>query len=223
MNVNGRPFRSKLIVNDLVWTGASWAGISYIVNRMEMAPPILGLKFLNKDLGSLIFRKWMRKIGGEDRYDELRISIIEDLPGMNGGYIAIVGSSMAGEMLRARSEGFDVEPEFYIGSSSVCRLQDPKPGNLESFKKAFEKHGKFYLVPMFPPDSGEGPGECRPDLQLSILKKEISFRRAGEIPKDDVDGLVHNGSALSFSYYMLDLGRGGITFFSKELLPEYLH
>jgi hypothetical protein len=221
--VNERPFRSKLIVNDLVWTGANWTGISYIVNRMEMAPPILGLKFLNRDLGSLIFRKWMKKIGGEDRYDELRISVIEDLPGMNGGYIVIVGSSMAGEMLRARSEGFSVEPSFYIGSSSVCRLHSPNPGNLEAFKYAYAKYGKFYLVPLFPSDNGSGSGQCTPDLQLSILKKEINFRRAGEIPRDDVDGLVHNGSALSFSYYMLDLGRGGITFFSKELLPEYLH
>lgn len=221
--MNARPFRSKLIVNDLVWTGANWAGISYIVNRMEMAPPIFGLKFLNRDLGSVIFRKWMKKIGGEDRYDELRISVIEDLPGMNGGYIVIVGSSMAGEMLRARSEGFTVEPAFYIGSSSVCRLHGPNPANLEAFKNAYAKHGKFYLVPLFPSDCGSGPGECIPDLQLSILKKEICFRRAGEIPRDDVDGLVHNGSALSFSYYMLDLGGGGITFFSKELLPEHLH
>ncbi len=219
-----RPFRSKLIVNDLIWTEAKWVGVSYIVNRLEMAPPILGLKFLNRNLGGLIFRKWMRKIGGDDTFDELRISVIEGgLPAMRSGYIVIVASSMPNEIARAKSEGFDVNPEFYIGSSSICRLQYSNPCSIESFKAAFNRHGKFYIAPTFPPEGGDGTEEYVPDLQLSIMKKEINFRRAEEIPKDDIDGLVHNGSALSFSYFMLDLARGHITFFSKDLLPDYLH
>lgn len=213
--MENRPFRSKLIVNDLIWGQANWIGMSYEVNRLDMCPPTLGLIFANEDLGNSIFRRWRRKLGNDDEFNELRVSIIEGLP---SGYMVIIGSGMDGEIARARSEGFDVNPRFYIGASSICRLQQPNSANLETFKSAFKKHGKFYLVPIF-----SDPRETKTNLQLSILKKEITFRHVKDIPADDVDGLVHNSSALSYSYFILDLDRGGITFFSRELFPDYLH
>lgn len=190
-----------------------------MVNRLDMAPPTLGLIFLNNEVGQQIFRKWIRKLGHDDEFHELRISIIEGgIPGMDDGYTVIVGSSMDGEIARAKKDGYDVNTDFYIGASSICRLPHPNSVNLEAFKSAFLRHGRYYVVPM-----SSDSEIMTPNLQLSIMKKKLIFRNVKDVPENDPDGLIHNVNALSYSYYMMDLVKGGITFFSKELVHEYSH
>ncbi|MCG8651132.1 MAG: hypothetical protein MI861_14940 [Pirellulales bacterium] len=61
-----------------LWAEANWSATTYQWHPTSEAPPIMGLIFDNVDAGLQIFRDAEKEINHEDRFEEIRIAIIED-------------------------------------------------------------------------------------------------------------------------------------------------
>jgi hypothetical protein len=174
-----------------LWDKARWKSTFFIVPHSDTEPPMLGLGFLEREPAEQIFEQWHRRYGDRDRFEELRVSIIEgDIPGKRPGYSVHIGPDFRNTIKRYQAAGLTVKPDsdLFISISRINRMNPSATSkNLAMFKEAYRRFNEYLLI----------PGVNKPDgsvLQFSrhagILKREISFRAVGEIGNDDEDSVV---------------------------------
>jgi hypothetical protein len=176
-------------IDPTLWDKAVWAGCVYLHDPNLREPPALGLFFRNTDAAEQIFIGWRKRLGRLDKYNELRISIIEgDAPGKPpGGYTVHIGSNVENIYRRADDEGIDI-PKPHVMIVSRTHDMTPAPGstNLAVFRRRFEQFGSFLLVPVIQEDGGFVTGEG-----LAIHKRDIEFRKLSDIKsKNDPDSYL---------------------------------
>ncbi len=180
---------SDFFVHSLIdvdkWNAAGWKGIIYLLDPEGANLPCFGIFFENIEAGKQIFSDWRVRLGEVDEYDELRIVIIEgEIPGLKTGYSVCISSDLESVRRRARAEGKDISAEYLVMVSRIHRMK-PEPGSphLPKFKQEYARHGGYYLIPV----SGSLSGKLTPHFEYAISKKQIHFRDALEITKDDMD------------------------------------
>lgn len=189
MENSTRP--TKILVPSLLdpakFDAADWLGVGLMVDLNGQLPPCLGLFFQNIEPGKQMFLDWRDRLGDEDRFEELRISVIEgEIPGRESGYTVNVTSDPDGLRRRAIADGREFDFTSFALISKSHRMT-PAPGspNLRRFKAAYARHRKYTLMPM-----QMAGGGYEPLWDLGILKKQILFRRASDIGQDDLDFTV---------------------------------
>ena len=151
-------------------------------------PPILGLAFLNEKPARQIFEEWHRRYGERDKFEELRISIVEgDVKGEFPGYTVQVGIDIENTLKRYKDAGLVVDEKnsMFMMISRLNRM-NPAPGsnNLGMFKEAYRREKTYLLVPaVLKPDGSQ----VTPLAELGILKNTIHFRHVDEIGPNDPD------------------------------------
>ena len=166
------------------WNAAAWKATAFLHDPLGEKPPCLGLVFGNIEVGKRIFSDWLERLGETDRYDELRISIVEgEILGEPSGYSVYISSAPDRIAERAQAEGIG----FELGTATILgRFQRmlPQPGSphLPRFKSEFAKHKEYLLLPV--------SAETEPQFEFAIRKTGIFFRQASEITKDDLDSAV---------------------------------
>ncbi len=169
-----------------LWAEAKWRASTFQFHPTYEAPPIMGLVFENAEAGLEIFREAKRQMNQEDRFEEIRISIIEGrVPGQEQrpGYSVHICPDP--EALAAHATADD----FVLDASVVPFLGQwnrhyPILGNqpmLPIFKREYEKHGEFMLCPVVRRNDGKNWA----DNTLGIIKSLISFRNLSEIAAQD--------------------------------------
>jgi SEFIR domain len=176
-------------INLTMWDKAVWAGCVYVHDRDLREPPTLGLLFRDADAAEQIFIEWRKRLGRFDKYNELRISIIEgDAPGKPaGGYTVHIGSNVENIYRRADAEGIDIpKPHVMIVSRTHYMTPTPESTNLAVFRRRFEQFGSFLLAPVIQREGHIITGES-----LAIHKREIEFRKLSDIKsKNDPDSYL---------------------------------
>ena|ERR1039457_4069290 len=171
-----------------LWDRAKWRATA-IVQMKEDSIPMLGLAFLNRGPAIEIFEGWHRRYGDWDRYDELRIAIIEgDIPNKEPGYSVHIGIDCERVIERYKRAGLEVaDNHFFATISRINRMSVPDSPNLKFFKESFKRAGEYLLI----------PASCKPDgsdlsfvSSLGIKKQVIHFRSAGDIGENDQDAAV---------------------------------
>ncbi|MCA9110529.1 MAG: hypothetical protein KDA52_11300 [Planctomycetaceae bacterium] len=169
-----------------LWADAQWCATTFQWHPMSEAPPLMGLVFENEEAGLDIFRSIEDSMNHEDRFEEIRISIIE---GAVSGQEHRPGYSVHlcadPEALEAHAT-FD---EFVVDRTIVPFLGQwnrhyPIPGQpslLAKFKEEFEKHQEFMLAPTVLKDDGNR--YMVPEL--GIIKNLIHFRQLSDITTPD--------------------------------------
>lgn len=183
------PRRSMFVqafIDPDLWTRAGWVGVGYRTDDHE--PPWLFLLFQNDRPAKEIFEHWMSRIGRVDRYDEIRMSIVEgDVPGKEPGYTVTVGSEPEHTARRLRDErGQDLDVSNAVVMSRIHRM-NPVPGSphLNRFKQAYKREKCFDLLP-----TTATPNGIEPHDTLSIRKQVIHFRTVASLNPNDVDSIV---------------------------------
>jgi hypothetical protein len=179
-----------------LWDQAKLKGVIYIPHPAGKTAPLLGLLFRDIQKGVEIFKRWQDRLGEEDSFEELRISIVEgDIPGQEAGYSVVIGSNPEATIERRKSEGRDVDFDQMFTTSRIRRI-NPAPGSqhLAMFKELFAQFGGYLLLPM-PMEITNAPENdvpmiIRENLPYGITKHTISFKRAEEIGEDDLDYVV---------------------------------
>ena len=166
------------------WDAGRWKAVAYFVDPSGAHPPCLGIVFEDIKAGKQIFSDWHRRLGNVDRYEELRISIVEgEILGEEPGYSLHISSDPSHVMELARMNGVRIEANRAVVMSRFKRML-PAPGSLylSRFKQSFARHRKYFLIPV--------SADVKPVLESAIEKTEIHFRQASEIAGDDRDAVV---------------------------------
>ena len=168
-----------------LWEEAGWNATTFQWHPTSEAPPFIGLVFENEEAGFEIFRSIEDTMNHEDRFEEIRIAIIEGaVPGQEHRPGYSVHLCADPEALEAHAT-FD---EFVVDQTIVPFLGQwnrhyPVPGQpslLAKFKEEFEKHQESMLAPTVLKEDGNR--YMVPEL--GIIKNLIHFRHH---PPDDPD------------------------------------
>jgi len=176
-------------VDPALWDQAIWSGVVYGHDPELREPPTFGLFFRDTDAAEQIFVDLRERLGRFDKYNELRISIIEgDAPGKPpGGYTVHIGSNVENIYRRADAEGIDIpKPYVMILSRTHYMTPEPRSTNLAVFRRRFEEFGSFLLAPVIQREGGFVWADS-----LAIHKRNIEFRKLSDIKsKNDPDSYL---------------------------------
>jgi len=175
-------------IDTSLWDQAKWRATAFWQKEKESIP-ILGLGFLNKEPAIEIFEGWYRRYRGWDRYDELRIAIIEgDIPHEEPGYSVHIGVEYERVKEGYKRAGLEVADDHLFATiSRVNRMNAPDSLHLKFFKESYGRAGEYLLV----------PASCKPDgsglsfaTSLGIKKQVIHFRSVADIGPNDEDAAI---------------------------------
>lgn len=185
--------RKSLFVTSLIdvetWDNAIWRGAAFCLNKANDEPPCFMLPFINEKYARRIFEDWINLFGREDKYEELRIAIIEgDIPGEEKGYSIHIGSNFDRILQRCDRDGINVDEKLFMTLSRIHRA-NPTDGfkMFNLFKEQYFTHRKYILMPCI---INELSKEIKPIFSLGIQKRELVFRNVKDISDDDPDIVV---------------------------------
>ena len=169
-----------------LWDTAQWSGIFYVHDNLH--PPYFALLFKGEIAAKRIFAQWHERIGRSDRYEEMRIAIIEgDILREEPGYSVHITADIENIYRRAEDLGLNVPKDLIMVISRLHRM-NPPPGspNLAAFKEQYQRFGCYQLCPaVLTPDG------VRLVEGMAIQKREIYFRDASKITSaNDPDAVV---------------------------------
>lgn len=171
-----------------LWNKAQWHGTAFGFEAQQKEPPIMCIIFKEKESAVEIMKNWLIRLGETDRYNELRISIIEgDIPGKQPGYSIHIGSNILNIIKRADEEGINMPKDIFFMISRLHRMNPEKGSrNLEVFKELYERFGSYTLRVGTLEDGKLGMLE-----ELYLHKRDIEFRNVEDIKsKDDMDAVI---------------------------------
>lgn len=182
-----------------LWDEAKWRATFVLI--YPKAPPVLGLGFLNEAAGRKIFEQWHRRYGGEDAFEELRVSVIEgEIEGERPGYSVHIGADFENTIRRYREAGLTINKadEFWTVSRINRMNPPPESKNMEMFKQAYRCYKTYTLIPgILKADKSE----VTPILDMGIHKNTIHFRRVEDIgPNDEDSSVLDSGDADAFVF-----------------------
>jgi hypothetical protein len=170
-----------------LWAEARWSATTFQWHPTSEAPPIMGLVFDHAEAGKEIFREAERQMNHKDRFEEIRISIIEGpVPGQEHrpGYSVHICADPDALAAHATFEDFVVDPNIvpFLGQWNRHYPIPGQPSLLARFKEEFRKHKEFMLAPV----TRRADGKLYSDPLLGIIKNTIHFRQLSDIttPED---------------------------------------
>jgi hypothetical protein len=172
-----------------LWAEAKWSATTYKWHPTSEAPPVMGLVFENVEAGLEIFREAERQMNHEDRFEEIRVSIIEGtVPGQEHrpGYSVHICADPDALAAHATLDDFVVDPNVvpFLGQWNRHYPVPGAPPLLARFKEEFEKHKEFLLAPA----TRRADGNLYMEPMLGIIKNVIFFRQLSDITTpDDAD------------------------------------
>lgn len=168
------------------WDVAGWSATTFQWHPTSEAPPIMGLVFDNAEAGKGVFADLVAQQSHSDRFEELRVSIIEgSMPGQQAGYTVHLCPDPESLAAYATAEDFVLNPRIipFLGRWNRAYPTPGSPPLLPRFKDEFHKHKEFLLAPV----TRRADGQLWVDVELGIVKNTISFRELSEIGQDDID------------------------------------
>lgn len=186
VKTNPAMFLSMPIDVDL-WNTAKWSATFF--SYQAGTPPVLGLAFLDEDAARKIFEGWHERYGDKDRYEELRVSIIEGtVPGEEDGYTVQIGPDPEAAIKRFKDAGYEFDGDILMCVSRLNRMSPPADSkNLSIFKTLYGESKTYFLAPGVVSEDGKN---LKPIFELGIYKGKVLFRHVSEITKHDIDSVV---------------------------------
>lgn len=177
-----------------LWAQAGWSATTFQWHPTSEAPPVMGLVFDNAEMGLEIFREAERQMNHEDRFEEIRIAIIEGaIPGLEQqqGYSVHICADPDALCAHATMEDFVVDQSIipFLGQWNRHYPIPDTPPLLPRFKREFLRHQEFMLAPTIRREDGN----LYMVPELGIVKNVVHFRQLEEIttPEDtDVAALL---------------------------------
>jgi len=162
-----------------LWDLAGWQQTVLAHAPEGVEAPFLGPLFLNERTAKRAFELYRKRVGQMDAHGELRVAIIEgEIPGEAPGYTVHIAPSRDGILARAKAEGLEVDPAKIETRGRTQRMTPPAGStNLSDFRREYEKHGRFLLMPAFRMPRGE----LSAPFELAVALKTLHFRRVEDV------------------------------------------
>lgn len=181
-----------MIVNYIdveAWNAARWGATAFLYRPDLSAVPSMALVYRDEPAARRIFQAWKDNIGPRDRFEEIRVSIIEgDIPRKKPGYTVLIVANPEGVAERIRTTGAEPDMSEWSTISRHHRM-NPAPGSLHLnyFKRSFQRHGRFFLMPAVTSD--DSFTQIRPLEDLALEKRSVHFRHVNEISDTEMDAI----------------------------------
>ncbi|MDE0152731.1 MAG: tetratricopeptide repeat protein [Gammaproteobacteria bacterium] len=164
------------VINLHAWDQAEWRGCAYY-KLSPSGPPYMAFLFENTDAAVKIFTDWRIRFGDNDVEEDIHISIIRHLPGIDPHHYCVQVSS------KLLALGSDSTPPIHgVSRSLVITPHDSE--NLETFLTGYRNFGHYYLVPAV------GVTNPRFFSNLSIVKRDLTVKHAEEVREHDIEFLA---------------------------------
>jgi hypothetical protein len=169
------------------WNRAGWVGAGFLD---EGSPgPIMGLMFRYKAVARQIFEDLRQRLGPIDKYEELQVSIIEGpIDGEPEGYTIYVGSNVENVRRHAVTLGAEVPTEIHTIGRYHRMEPTPDSPYLGNFKRGFQRHGMYGLLPIIA--DADPPEDPEIQWDLVIAKRAVSFLRADQLTRGSQEWVV---------------------------------
>lgn len=162
------------LIDDPLWNRGKWRATFY--GFAPGMPPILGLGFKDKNAAIAIFEDWQRRFGKVDTGEDLRISILTGIDKENpAAYKVVIGGK-----IKRPKDG----KRFIVATSRINTMTPTDSRNLESFLVAYNRAGKYLLVPAHYSEAMQSVDFIR---GYSIEKREIFVRPMWRVDENDPD------------------------------------
>jgi hypothetical protein len=186
---NPRAF-FQIFTDPIEWDKARWSGTVFIYDQqgLDKQIPGLGIGFADFETGKRIFEGWIKRVGQVDKFEEIRVSIIEGpIPNKPDGYTVLISSNPENTIKRKQQTDPTFNPTNVMLLSRMHHMNSsPESPNLRMFKKAFEDFGYYRLFPAHVVNN-EIHGM---ELSLYVEKREIHFVHSSEIKANDPEHAV---------------------------------
>jgi hypothetical protein len=175
----------QMFVDPEEWDEATWTATVFLYDPKGLGnqPAGIGIGFADFERGKEIFKGWVNRVGHVDRFEELRVSIIEGpIPGEPDGYTVFLSSNPANTIRRKQETDTAFDPKTLIVVSRRHRMEPaPDSPHLRMFKQTYDHQRKYLLFPAHVSSNALKDME----LKLGILKKEIHFIHSSNIQTND--------------------------------------
>jgi hypothetical protein len=160
------------------WNKAGWRGTLIVTAAMPDVPPILGVGFINADIGKKIFEGLRARFGDYDEANDLRVAIIRGINAEEpNSYAVTIGPNF---------ENSDMEDGNIItGLSRINRMTPQSSANLDRFISEYYRKGGFILAPAKMNPKNYAEADYYPDF--GIAKKHLVLRNAWDLEEYDFD------------------------------------
>jgi hypothetical protein len=184
------------LIDPTQWKRAKWQATGFFSDEKSNDLPCLGFIFHNNRHGRNIFKQWHKQFGLVDSFEELRISIVQGLEAYEGiGYIIHLSSDPLHTTKRLKSQYLQQEAKQVAVESLLQSMNPlPKSPHLSNFRHKYEKRGEYAIVPFW--RASQFSSDIRANFDLSILKKQIFFRRLEDIKEGDPDWAIFESAIL---------------------------
>lgn len=173
-------------INVSRWDRAQWRGTLYFVDPTPGVPPMLGVGFLDAEMGQKIFEELQERFGKYDQNDELRVAIIRGIDASEPhAYAVSIGPNLNKIDLGGS--------RIVTGLSRINRMTPKNRVNLDGFLKQSEAVGGFILMPAYMDPNNLSGVDVYP--QFGIAKTTLVVRNAWELDEYDVDMMVLDAGA----------------------------
>lgn len=183
--------RKTLFVTSFIdietWDKAIWRGAGFCVGYLPL--PTLLLPFVKEKYAVKIFEDWISAIGKVDKYEDIRIALVEgDVAGEAPGYYVVVGNNIDEATKRAEKNGTSIDEIMILNVSRIIRA-NPQDNfqNFNYFKEVYRKYGEYILMPAV---FDEQTGQIKPLIKYGIRKKQLLYRNISDITENDQDSIL---------------------------------
>lgn len=183
MKNKGKSMLVTSVINLDQWNKAKWRAVVFAANGKSA--PYMGFAFEDRQAAINIFKEWKERFNSRDRYDEIRISIIEgDIVGQEYGYTVHINTNIENILSKCKENNLQPESTLVMTVGRYNRMNPQRDSkNLEQFKEEFNRYLSYKIFPVF----------INKQKQLELLwdyaieKTEIFFRNVNDILDNDID------------------------------------
>jgi hypothetical protein len=175
-----KDIRVQSIVDIHAWNQAGWKGTGYI-HCGDDYPPIMMFLFTNREAAEKIFERWKARVGNRDVNDEIQVSIIRKIPGLDVNHyrILIFGKPPA--------DNDPAEDKHSLVVISRSKTMEPTSNiNLDRFLGDYKRFGCYVIAPAIVSDIVDP----WPIENLQILKRNLVIKDASDIGEHDLEKMA---------------------------------
>lgn len=166
------------IIDTSIWDKAKWKGFGFFRDSSGLG---IFLAYEDENAGKKIFDNWIKKVGKEDKEEQIKITIIKGVDRNNPFWYRVHISS--------NIENKEFKPgNLLISASRFHEMNAVSSKNLDNLINGFKILKKYRLCPAKIIDLRTGAIE--PYFDKAILKKELHIKNAWEIGEHDLDNVV---------------------------------
>lgn len=166
------------VIDNHLWDTALWQAFGFFASKEVSFGILLGFK--NGDAGKQIFENWIKKLGREDKNDEIMITVIKGVNKNNPNWYRV--------HISKEINSDSIKETDLITVASRCHDMFPETNkNLDNLISGYKYFKKYAL---FPAEFNPNGSINKIYYESGIVKNKIIFKNAWEIGENDIDSVV---------------------------------